>query len=102
MPRITLVRYTTKPERADENENLSRAVYDELRAHAPAHIAYALFRQGMEFVHLFVNTKNDSADLLTELPAFKIYQDGILARCVTPPEATRINFDLIDAFGFPR
>ena len=30
MPRITLVRYTAKPDRAQENEALSRAVFKEL------------------------------------------------------------------------
>jgi len=32
----TLVRYRAKPERADENQRLSAAVFDELAAKAPA------------------------------------------------------------------
>ena len=31
MQRVTVVRYTTKPGRADENEKLSRAVFAELK-----------------------------------------------------------------------
>jgi hypothetical protein len=55
---VTLVRYTAKPDRADENEALSRAVFKELKAMAPAHVTYALFRNGLEFAHLFVNTRD--------------------------------------------
>ena len=99
MPRMTLVRYATKPECADEHEALSRAVDADLRAAAPAHITYAVFRGGTEFVHLLVNAKDDSADAITELPSFKHYQNDILARCITPPEVTRVNFDLIVSYG---
>lgn len=99
MPRLTMVRYTTKPDRAEENEALSRAVYDELRANAPAHIAYALFRSGEDFVHLFINTEADSSDAVTELPAFKLYARDIADRCVVPPESTRLSLDLVEAYG---
>ena len=99
MPRMTVVRYATKPERAEENETLSRAVYSELRTEAPANIAYALFRQGTEFVHLFINTREDSSDPITELPSFKAFQSDILSRCVMPPATTRLNFDLVDSYG---
>ncbi len=53
MQRVTLVRYTTKPDRAAENEALSRAVFTQLHSAPPAGIAYALFRDGNEFVHVF-------------------------------------------------
>lgn len=99
MPRVTIVRYTTKPGCAQENEALSRAVYGELRRETPPHIAYALFRGGDEFLHLFVNTRDDSSDPVTELPTFKAFQKGILSRCVEPPQATRVSLDLIDGYG---
>ena len=100
MPRITLVRYPTKPERADENEKLSRAVYAALRAEAPAHIAYALFRDGVNFVHLFVNLRDDSSDAVTELPSFKAFTAGLSERCPAPPETMRISPQLVDSYGF--
>jgi hypothetical protein len=100
MPRMTVVRYVAKPEAADANEALSRAVYDELRQQAPAHIAYALFRNGAEFLHLFVNTRDDSSDPVTELPSFKRFQKDIQSRCVEPPQATRVSFGLVDSYGF--
>lgn len=102
MPRMTVVRYVAKPECADENEALSRAVYDELRRQTPPHIAYALFRSGGEFLHLFVNTKEDSSDPVTELPTFKAFQKDILSRCIEPPQATRMSFNLVDSYGLDR
>ena len=99
MQRVTLVRYTAKPDRASENEALSLAVFAELRRVMPEHVAYALFRDGNEFVHLFVNTKDDDSASVTELPSFKAYTEGILARCEAPPEQTRLRLNLLDSYG---
>ena len=79
MQRVTLVRYTTKPDRAAENEALSRAVFAQLRKAPPDGIAYALFRDGNEFIHVFLNLREDESAPVTELPTFKAFQDGIAA-----------------------
>jgi hypothetical protein len=102
MQRVTLVRYTTKPGRADENEALARAVFDELRSTAPADTAYALFRDGDDFLHLFVNTADEDASQLVELPSFKTYVQDIAARCEAPPAPQRIHMALLDAYGLAR
>ncbi|TCR61687.1 hypothetical protein [Bosea sp. BK604] len=99
MPRVTMVRYTTKPGQDEENERLSRAVFTELREKAPEHVSYALFRSGAHFVHLFVNMQADDAGVVTELASFKAYADGIGARCEAPPEQTRLDLDLIESYG---
>jgi hypothetical protein len=99
MPRVTLVRYAAKPERAAENEALSRAVFTELRAAAPDHVAYALFRNGLEFVHLFVNTRSDDSSAVTELPSFKTYSQDVVARCEAPPEPMRLSLELLESYG---
>ncbi len=99
MQRVTLVRYAAKPERADENEALSRAVFDQLRAKAPKGVIYALFRQGDDFVHLFVNFEAEDSAALTELPAFKRYAENVGERCATPPEPLRLNATLLEAYG---
>jgi hypothetical protein len=99
MQRVTFVRYTTKPDHAVENETLARAVFAELRAVAPAHIAYALFRDGMEFVHLFINTQTDDSGSLTELPSFKAYAKDVNERCEAPPEVMRLNLRLLESYG---
>jgi hypothetical protein len=100
MQRVTLVRYTAKPDRADENETLSRAVFNELKAKNPSHAAYALFRDGPEFMHLFVNLEADDSSPVTELPSFKAFVKEIDARCEKPPQATRLALHLVDSYGF--
>jgi hypothetical protein len=99
MQRVTLVRYTAKPDRAAENEALARAVFDELRKAAPPHVAYALFRNGAEFVHLFVNLRADDSSPVTELPSFKAYAKDVLARCEAPPEPMRLSLQLLEEYG---
>jgi hypothetical protein len=99
MQRVTLVRYAAKPDRAAENETLARAVFAELRAAAPDHVAYALFRDGVDFVHLFINTKADDASPLTELPSFKAYGKDVAARCEAPPEPMRLSLHLLESYG---
>jgi hypothetical protein len=99
MPRLTLVRYATKPEFAAENEALARAVFTELKAARPEGVAYLLFRSGAEWIHLFVNTGTDDASALTELPAFKAYSREVSRRCTTPPEPARYAFDLLESYG---
>ena len=100
MQRLTLVRYTTKPDQTAKNEALARAVYDELRATGPQDVAYALFRSGDEWVHLFVNLKADDSAALTELPSFNAYSADIAGRCVAPPEVSRMAVELLEAYGF--
>ncbi len=101
MARVTMVRYMTKPERADENEALSRAVFTELHEKKPAGIAYGLFKEadGVSFVHIFVNLTEDSSDAVTELRSFKTFEKSIRERCTTPPTPMRLSADLIDSYG---
>jgi quinol monooxygenase YgiN len=99
MQRVTMVRYSAKPDRIEENETLARAVFAELKAVAPNYITYALFRDGVDFVHLFVNGQADDSDVLTELPAFKAYAKNVLERCEKPPEVTRLSLNLLDSYG---
>lgn len=99
MQRVTVVRYTVKPEYADENEGLARAVFAELDELKPQGISYALLRDGCAFVHLFVNARADDADVLIGLPAFKAYQARIEERCETPPDVQRSAMTLLEAYG---
>lgn len=100
MQRVTLVRYTTKPDRAAENEALSRAVFAQLREARPDGVAYALFRDGDEFIHVFLNLKADESAPVTELPTFKAFERGVVERCDVPPKATRLAVQLVDSYGF--
>jgi len=102
MPRITLVRYSAKPEKAEENERLSRAVFAELQEKAPDDITYALFRDGVDFVHLFVNAREDDSSAVTELSTFKAFSKDIESRCTTPPQPMRLSLDLVESYGLAR
>jgi hypothetical protein len=99
MQRVTVVRYTTRPDHTAENEALSRAVFAQLRSAPPEGVAYALLRDGNEFIHVFLNLKTDDAAALTELPAFKTFQKDIAERCEVPPNATRLAGQLVDCYG---
>ena len=100
MQRVTVVRYTTKPERTAENEKLSRAVFAQLRSAPPDGVAYALFRDGNDFIHVFLNLKADDAAVLTELPAFKAFGEGAKERYEAEPNVTRLAATLVDSYGF--
>jgi hypothetical protein len=100
MQRVTLVRYAAKSDRAAENEALSRAVFAELRVKTPPGVAYALFRNGVEFVHLFVNLVEDSSDAVTELPSFKAFGKDSGERYEAPPQVERFAVQLVESYGF--
>src|SRR5262245_57235618 len=81
-----MVRYKVKPERAAENVELVRAVYDELHETRPDGLRYATFTldDGVSFVHL-AEHEEDGPDQLTPLASFKRFQEGIAERCGEPP-----------------
>ena len=100
MQRVTVVRYTTKPDRADENEALSKAVFAELERKPAQPFAYALLRDGNDFLHLFLNLADDDAAVLTELPSFKAFSAGGPERWTAPPEILRQGMQLVASYGF--
>ena len=82
----TLIRYRTKPELADRNAALIANVFAELKALSPEGIRYLSLRlEDGGFVH-FVEAEADTAGVLTGLPAFKAFQEGIRDRCIEPPQ----------------
>lgn len=80
-----MVRYKVKPERAQENEELVRAVYDELQRTAPAGLRYATFQleDGVSFVH--IAQTEDGQNPLTEVAAFREFQKEVGERCEEAP-----------------
>lgn len=103
MQRVTIVRYKVKPESVAENEALSRAVFDRVRRDQPRGVSYGLFKEadGQSFIHVFVNTLEDSSDAVTGLPEFDAFQADISARCLIPPQVTREAVSLVDSYGLP-
>jgi hypothetical protein len=76
-----LIRYRTRPEQAAANEELIRAVYEELRKTQPDGLSYATFRLAdqVTFLHL-VGTEQGPSPLLA-VRAFGEFQAGIADRC---------------------
>jgi hypothetical protein len=80
----TLVRYRTKPDRADENQRLSAAVFEELKRKAPAGLHYATFRLPDDtFVHIALHEEGGTP--LSSFDSFKAFQKDIRERCAEGP-----------------
>ena len=88
--KATVVRYQTKPERADENQRLIEAVFTELAEREPDGFTYKAFRleDGVSFVHVVIEHDVDDPDSLQAVPAFQAFVADIADRCDVPPEAT--------------
>jgi hypothetical protein len=84
--RTVMVRYKVKPDRAAENVELVRAVYDELQRAKPSGLRYATFQldDGVSFVHIAVERESEGSPL-PQLEAFKEFQKDIRGRCEEPP-----------------
>ena len=82
-----IVRYKVKPDRAAENEQLVRAVYAELHQTKPTGLRYATFQldDGVSFVHLASNDTEKGPSPLSEVQAFKRFQENIAERCDEAP-----------------
>lgn len=89
MPQV-MVRYRLHPDRVAENEQLVRAVYDELAASTPDGLQYATFKlpDGVTFVHL---AQHEEPNPLSETAAFQRFQEGIRDRCDEPPTVTELH-----------
>jgi hypothetical protein len=85
-----VVRYQTKPERAEENQALIDAVFAELANRRPRGFTYQVFRleDGVSFVHAVVEHDVDDPESLQDVPAFQAFVQGVVERCDVPPVAT--------------
>ena len=86
-----MVRYKVKADRAEENEQYVRKVFDELHQSTPDGIRYATFKleDGVSFVHI-ASIETDGPNPLTQTAAFKAFQEGIKDRCEEPPVAVEL------------
>jgi hypothetical protein len=96
--RQVMVRYKVKPERVEENEELVRAVYDELRRAEPAGFRYATFKldDGVSFVHLALTEEEGHGSPLSQVRAFQEFSKQLRDRTEEGPVATE--FDQIGSF----
>jgi hypothetical protein len=94
-----VIRYTTKPESADENERLIREVFAELAAERPAGLRYASYRldDGVSFLH--VAMLDGETNPLSQSAAFAKFQAGIADRCAQGPVAS--DATQVGSYGMP-
>src|ERR1700682_3673361 len=87
---VVVVRYKTKPDRADENQALIEKVFGELNVGRPAGLRYATFRlaDGASFVHVASIETDDGTNPLGTTPAFSEFLQGINDRCEDGPLAS--------------
>ena len=76
---VTVVRYQTKPDRADENQALIEKVFGELATSGPDGLRYAAFRlaDGVSFVHVASVETADGTNPLTTTPALVLLVGSI-------------------------
>src|SRR4051794_7992669 len=87
----SMVRYKVRADRAEENETLVKAVYEQLARDRPVGLHYATFRlpEGVSFMHVVIDT-DQPGRILNEVAAFKAFQADIESRCEEPPVATEL------------
>ncbi len=88
-----MIRYTVHPEHVDENEQLVRAIIDELREVQPRGLRYAAFKldDGVTFIHL-ISHEADAGHLPgRELGALRSFHAGLRERCAEPPVRTELS-----------
>ena len=85
--RRVIVRYRTKPERADENQRLVEAVFAALAQREPEGLSYATFRldDGVSFVHVATVDTDDGSNPLNALEQFEAFSRDVVDRCDEPP-----------------
>jgi hypothetical protein len=99
MSMIKVVRYRTKPEKADENAKLVAEVFAELAADDPGGLRYVTLRleDGVSFVHI-ASIEGDTNPLASS-PAFKRFQSEIADRCEEGPIA--MDATVVGEYSFP-
>jgi hypothetical protein len=95
--RRVLVRYRVRPDRAEENAALVRAVYDELAAIRPPGFRYATLRldDGVTFVHVAIHEGDENP--LPGLASFRAFSHSVGDRCDEPPVVSE--WELVGSYG---
>ena len=85
MMRRVLIRYRLKPDQVERNEELVRAVYEELHRAAPSGFRYVTFKleDGVTFMHISESEGEDSP--LPGLASVQEFQREIADRCEEQP-----------------
>jgi quinol monooxygenase YgiN len=95
-----LVMYKVKPDRVQENEELVKAVYEELRQNNDPDIHYATFKldDGQTFANIASFASPEKQAELTESKSFQAFRENLPDRCEVPPNPQKLNE--IDSYNF--
>jgi D-alanyl-D-alanine carboxypeptidase len=88
---VVVVRYQTKPERAEENRALIDKVFDEFEQRQPEGFTYNVYQleDGVSFVHVVIEHEDvTNSDSLSDIPAFQAFTAEIADRCEVQPVAS--------------
>jgi hypothetical protein len=88
-----MVRYKVKPNRAAENEQYIKKVFEQLAHERPFGLRYASFKldDGVSFVHLVSLETADGSNPLGALAAFTAFTAAVEERCDEPPVVASLN-----------
>jgi hypothetical protein len=88
--RRVLIRYRLKPEHVERNEELVRAVYEELHRAGPSGFRYTTFKleDGVSFIHISESEGEESP--MAGLASAREFQRGIAERCEEQPVLTEL------------
>ena len=97
MSKTVIVRYRTRPDSADENARLIKAVLSAVTAVGPADFQYAIYRlaDGVTFVH--VASHGGDENPLVDLPEFVEFTRELGQRCAEPPAPSEAT--LVGSYG---
>ncbi|RFB65673.1 MULTISPECIES: hypothetical protein [unclassified Herbaspirillum] len=91
-----LISYSTRPERADENADLIRDVFDELRKTAPEGLRYMALRAANgQFFHFL--QAPEGVEPFAQSEAFASFQWDIRTRLLAP--AQRLDVTVVGSYG---
>jgi hypothetical protein len=81
-----VIQYKVKPEHAEYNVELLRAVYEELERTRPDGLGHAVLRlaDGVTFIHIAEETEEGGSGVFG-LASFQRFEAGIRDRCEIPP-----------------
>ena len=98
---VTVVRYTTASDRADENQGLIEQVFAELNAKRPDGLRYMSVRleDNVTFVHVASVETEDGVNPLLSSPAFAEFQREIANRIADGPVA--MQGSVVGVYGLP-
>lgn len=88
-----MIRYTVHSEHAERNEQLVRAIIDELHNVQPQGLRYAALKDGdgVSFVHLISHDTHRGHLPGNELGAIRAFHAELRERCVEPPVRTELS-----------